>query len=466
MIFRVVARFCGILLLLAAGSTALAQKAPGLTWRKNKTADAAIEGWQLQKVLSRLAAVSGWKIFLEPGLDDNVSVQFANVSQGEALKLLLGNVNYALVPGGSGPSRLYVYKTSVTEATSLVPPESKPRNWLENEMILTLAPDSKEDVEKLAEELGGKIVAKSEGLNAYRIQFADAETAQKAREKLEARNDLATQDNYSFDRPRVAGTSNPSPASMFPLDSKPVGRGDQVTVALVDTAVQPLEGKMKDFILPAVHVREAPNSLPTDPTHGTSMAQTLLNSMALSRDSGKVSENLGNVRLLPIDIYGNAGSTTTFEVAQGLYKAIQSDARVINLSLGGTGESPMVEYLLEMATKKQILVFASAGNSPTTEPTWPAASPNILAVTAADWNGNIAPYANRGSFIDLKAPGTSRVFYNGQAYISTGTSTATAFISGQAAALAAQGFTQQQSAELMLKNFNVNAPAIQRPSAR
>jgi hypothetical protein len=248
-----------------------------------------------------------------------------------------------------------------------------------------------------------------------------------------------------------------------------VGDGKQITVALVDTPIQPLEGKMKDFILPSVHVTDSPSNFPNDPTHATSMAETLLNSMALVRalsaTGNGADSNLGSVRILPVDIYGNSPTTTTFEVAQGLYTAIQSNPNVINLSLGGTGDSPMVEYLLEMAKQKQILVLASAGNTPTTDPTWPAASPYVMAVTATSYNGDLAPYANRGDFVDVKAPGSSRITFNGLTYISTGTSTATAFMSGQAAALRAQGYSYSQTADLLLQNWNVNRTRT-KPSGR
>jgi hypothetical protein len=450
--------------LIATGSSFSAQE---LHWRKDKV-DASINGWPLKRVLGRMAALSGWRIYIEPGLDASVSVQFRNASQADALKFLLGSFNYALVPDSKGKARLYVYKTSLGDATSVIDPEAKARakNWIDNEIIVVLPQGSKEDMEKLASELGGKIVAKSDALNAYRLQFDSAEAAEKARQKLGDRNDLEAEDNYGYQKPYIAGGSTPSAASLFPLDSKPVTASSQVTVALVDTAIQPMEGKMKDFVLPQVHVTTAPDSLPADPTHGTSMAQTLLSSLAFAKESGAENSALGTVRLLPIDIYGNSPTTTTFEVAQGLYKAIQSEAQVINLSLGGTGESPMVEYLLEQARKKNIMVFASAGNSPTTDPTWPAASPNAIAVTATDWSGNIASYANRGSFIDIKAPGTSRIYYNGQSYISTGTSTATAFVSGQAAALAAHGMSPVQVASTILKTFDVNQPVVQRVPRR
>jgi hypothetical protein len=432
-----------------------------LFWHKNKLSEARIHNVPLPKVLSRLSAASGWKVFVEPGLNQNISVQFRNISHGEALKQILGDLSYALVPEPGGGSRLFIYKSNLRDATAMVRPDrdDRPKNWLENELILSLAPGSKQDVEKLAEELGGKVVAKAEALNAYRLEFPDAETAEAAREKIASRDDLASHDNYSFDQPQIAGGGTPSPETLFPIDPKPVTRGDQVTVALVDTAIQPLNGKMQDFILDPIYIRDQPGSLPADPTHATSMAQALLNSMAFAQSDGAAG-NLGNVRIQPIDIYGNSGSTTTFEVAQGLHRAIQSGAQVINLSLGGTGQSPMVDYLLEMAHKKEILVFASAGNSPTTDPTYPAANPNTIAVTAADWRGNIAPYANRGNFVDVKAPGTSRIYYNGQAYMSTGTSTATAYISGQAAALTARGFTADQTASSILNNYSINSATL------
>jgi hypothetical protein len=453
--------FAALAFFLSASASASAAPAE-LLWRQDKTASARIEDKPLTNVLARLSAVTGWRIFLQPGVARRVSVQFQNAAHGEALRKLLGDVNYALVPQPKGGAKLYVYETSAADATALIQPDAgaRPKNWLQNELILSLAPGSKQDPEKLAAELGGKVVAGDKSLNAYRVEFPDAATAEAAREAIAARDDVAYHDNYSFDRPTLSGNGSPAPESLFPVDPKPVARGEQITVALVDTPVQPLDGKMNDFVLPSIRVRDEAVSYPDGPTHATSMAQTLLNSMAADRDS--TANNLGKVRIQPIDIYGSSPSTTTYEVAQGLHKAIQSGAQVINLSLGGTGESPMVDYLLEMAHKKEILVFASAGNSPTTDPTFPAANPNAIAVTAADRYGNIAAYANRGSFVDVKGPGSSKVYYNGQTYISTGTSTATAFVSGQAAALTAQGYSASQTADAILKNYNVNSPPATR----
>src|SRR5688572_20894036 len=68
-----------------------------LVWRKGAVS-ASVANWQLKRLLSRLSSVTGWKIFVDPGIDETVTVRFSGVSQSEALKLLLGTVNYALIP--------------------------------------------------------------------------------------------------------------------------------------------------------------------------------------------------------------------------------------------------------------------------------------------------------------------------------------------------------------------------------
>lgn len=431
---------------------ALLQAAPTnqITWAaKDKTLSANLAGLPLEKVLSRIAALTKWQVYVEPGLSQNVAAKFQSIPTAEALRLLLGDMNYALVPGT--PRKLYIYRNSVQAATQAVAAEAKAKNWIANEILLTVSPESKENIDELAKALNAKIVGRSAELHAYRLQFDTADQAQAARDKLASRDDMEANDNFRFETPDKTEAREVASSSAFPIRPKDNPSG-QITVALIDTPVQALDGKMKDFILPSLHVAgdAAPDA--SQPTHATSMAETILNSLALASKEGQSSP----VRVLPIDVYGGNPSTTTFEVGKGLYAAIQEKPAVINMSLGGGGDSPFVEYLLEIAKENKILVFAAAGNEPTTEPTYPAASPNVIGVTASDWRGNLASYANRGDFVDVKAPGTSLIRFNDQTYVSTGTSTATAFVSGQAAALQAQGMSPDQTAQAILQNFNVN----------
>src|SRR5256885_9296322 len=82
--------------------------------------------------------------------------------------------------------------------------------------------------------------------------------------------------------------------------------------------------------------------------------------------------------------------------------------------------------IIKSGAAQGVLFFAAAGNEPTTAPSYPAAYPEVVAVTAGTRDGAIASYANRGDFVDLAAPGTSLVFFNGTSWMVTGTSTSTA----------------------------------------
>ena len=134
-------------------------------------------------------------------------------------------------------------------------------------------------------------------------------------------------------------------------------------------------------------------------------------------------------KILPVDVYPDGDSTTTYELAEGIIAAVNAGANPISISSGGTGDSSMLRDLIAEGTQKGILFVAASGNTPGAAHTYPAAYPGVLAVTASGPNGQLAPYADDGPFVRAMAPGTSIVFLNGQAWQVQGTSPATAFAS-------------------------------------
>jgi hypothetical protein len=430
-----------------------------LVWNKNeKKVDARIESWDLPTLLRKLTAATGWRVYVEPNSQQAVSVRFKNLPVGEALKRMLGDLNFALLPSTNGPPKLFIFHTSLQEATQLVeepgPAARKRKGPIPNELVVTIRPGAKESIDALARRLGAKVIGKLEGLNTYRLQFPDEAAAQAAREELGNDPDVArTDSNYPIDRPtRVDNLELSSPAS-FALKPKLGNPGNQVIVALVDTPVQPLDSKMNDFLLPAIHVAGEP-TLPADQlTHGTSMAETVLHGLTYGPTEGGGS----SVRILPVDVYGNSPDTTTFDVAKGVYAALAAGAAVINLSLGGDGDSQLLAGIIHAAHQQGIMFFAAAGNQPTTDLTFPAAYPDVVAVTAGDRKGNLAPYANRGNFVDAIAPGVSLVEYQGQSFMVRGTSAATAYVSGTAAGYRANG-QDPQAVETYLRQILAPKP--------
>lgn len=431
-----------------------------LAWDKEHgRVEADLHGWPLVKVLQEIATVTGWQVYVEPEADTEISVKFPALSIEEALKRLLGGFNFALVSGTNGLMRLYVFRTSVADATQAIIPGPQPvsstptqTNRIADELIVRVKPGT--NIDELARLLGAKVVAGIAGRNIYRLKFTDTAAAESARSKLVANPDVESVDNnYAIDRPPQARPVLASSIPPLSLKFNPPGGNDRLVIGLIDTAIQSLGPELDACVLKPISLAGDVKPDPNTPTHATSMAYTILISLQAAT-GGKTS-----VQILPVDIYGNNPITTTFDVAHGIAEAINSGARVINLSLGTEADSPTVREIVRQAHEQGIVFYGAAGNAPVTTPFYPAAYPEVTAVTAGDRNRNIASYANRGSFVDVVAPGTSIVHFAGQQFLVSGTSASAAYATGLAAGLAeATGKTPIEADRVLRENFAPNRP--------
>lgn len=414
-----------LVLLLSTLSAGSAKAADMLKWETNRVS-ADIKSTDLTTVLERIAGATGWHVFVEPETLHVVSTKFSDLTPGDALHKLLGDVNFFLMPDAKQP-KLYVFRTRMQNATRLVhpvpiaPKEAKSK-VIPNELIVRLRPGAK--IEDLAKLLGAKVIGHIDGINAYRLKFDDQSAADAAREQLSSNSDVASvENNYSIERPTVPSQLSSTTVPPPQLQLKDPPATGRIIVGLVDTGVQPLGNGLDNFLLKPQSVVDGQPD-PNLPSHGTAMAETILRSLE-SNTKGSTS-----VQILPVDVYGANEATSTFDVANGIVSAYNGGAQIINLSLGSEGDSPSLRDLIKQLSDKNIVFFAAKGNQPVTTPFYPAADPNVFPVTALDPNGQLAAYANRADIPSIPAPGTSIVYYNGKAYYVTGTSPATAYVSG------------------------------------
>jgi Subtilase family len=413
-----------LLLFFAVVCVASINAADTLRWETNKVS-ADIKSTDLTAVLEKIAAVTGWHVFVEPETLHTVSAKFNNLPPGEALHKLLGDVNFFLLPDAKQP-KLYVFRTRMQNATRMVHPApiapKETTKIIPNELIVRLKPGAK--IEDLAKLLGAKVIGRIDGINAYRLKFDDQSAADAGRDQLSSNSDVASvENNYSIDRPTIPsqlGSTTVPPPQLQLKDPPATGR---IIVGLVDTGVQQLGNGLDSFLLKAQSVVDGQPD-PNSPSHGTAMAETILRSLE-SNTKGSTS-----VQILPVDVYGANETTSTFDVLNGIVLAYNGGAQVINLSLGSEGDSQSLRDLIKQLSDKNIVFFAAKGNQPVTTPFYPAADPNVYPVTALDPNGQLASYANRADIPSIPAPGTSIIYYNGKAYYVTGTSPATAYVSG------------------------------------
>jgi hypothetical protein len=451
------AQFLALALMLLGIGSALPVRAVGnFNWNTNRNeVSADIKSGKLLDLLEKIATATGWRVFVEPDTTHAISAKFTRLPPGEALHLLLGDVNFALVPGTNGSARLYVFRSSPERATqSIEPAKARDRQGsklIPNELIVRLKAGAK--IDELAKLLGAKVTGSIDSLNAYRLQFEDAAAANSARDQLTSNPNVASVDsNYTL-QPPLTPQGLPAGAAPIQLQLQPPPDNGRIIVGLVDTAVQPLGNNLDQFLLKQVSVAGDVQLNSDSPTHGTAMAETLLRSLQ------SITQGNTSVQILPVNVYpgGGAGdaATSTFDVANGIIQAVNGGAKVINLSLGSSSDSPFLQNVIQDVSNLNIPMFAAAGNEPVTTPFYPAAYPQVKAVTAID-NGQLAPYANRGSFISLGAPGTSIIPFGNQAFGVEGTSVSSAYTTGLAAGyLESSGDNVSKMESFLSSNFGV-----------
>jgi two-component system response regulator RegA len=148
--------------------------------------------------------------------------------------------------------------------------------------------------------------------------------------------------------------------------------------------------------------------------------------------------------ILPVRVLDDECHGTAFALADGIVRAVDAGARIINASLGAAEDSSAVEDALRYAADHDVLIVAAAGNvstAPTGSPEpespevqFPAREEPSLAVAAVDSALVATPFTITGEEIGMSAPGDSLVlpWRSGRARAS-GTSFSTALVSGAAA---------------------------------
>ena len=421
-----------------------------LIWRAAADrVDANVQAWNLPELLKQIAARTGWRVYVEPNTAHTTSARFKNLPANDALRMLLGDLNFALMPQSNAVPRLYVFRTVRQNATRLVRGSNPTAKHVANELLLRFKPGA--DIDALARMLGAKVVGRLDKQGIYRLQFADASAVDAALGRLQNNSDVLEMDyNYYFDPPPpVQPLTSPS-APPISLQLNPPGDSGRVIVGLPDMAVQSLGPDLDKFILKQLSVVNDANADGAGPSHGTAMAYTILD--AIARAAGGST----SVQIQPVDVYGASESTTSWNVALGIQAVVDKGANIINLSLGSPGDSSILDGVIQQAIADGIPVYAAAGNQPVAAPTYPAADPGVIAVTALQQKGQLAPYANFGSFVELAMPGASVVYVGGNAYLVQGTSVSTADATGVAAGTrAATGWSWSQIGTAQLQKFPV-----------
>src|SRR5580658_5859630 len=158
-----------VLMLVASAASA----ADTLDWRaKQNQVDADIQSWDLSTLLKKIARQTGWHVYVERGAETTISVKFKDLPADEALRLLLGTLNYSK-DHTNGVSRLLVFRTIPRAATLAVAAEKK--NYrIANEDLVKLKRGATNSIDDLAKSVGAKVIGRDDRIGLYRLQFDNA----------------------------------------------------------------------------------------------------------------------------------------------------------------------------------------------------------------------------------------------------------------------------------------------------
>src|SRR5262245_25542463 len=325
-----------------------------------------------------------------------------------------------------------------------VPPAGETR-FVSNEMVFQIGPNaSQAAVDAAMRRLGlstlGTQASSLTGGTVLHLRIAGGRQVADVVRDLEAENLGVAAPNYVYYAQQdanlaartVAGDPGQYVVSKLQLgETHRLATGSNVLVAVIDSSIDVRHPDLAGAIAEqfnAVGRQDRPH------VHGTGMAGAIVAHRKL----------LGiapNARILAVQAFSSdaneTAQATTQHIIAGMDWAIKKGARVINMSFAGPYD-PMLQLAMKNAREKGVVLVAAAGNlGPGSPPLYPAADPNVIAVTATDENDKLFAQANQGPHLAVAAPGVNILepAPNAAYQVTTGTSVAAAHVSGVAALL-------------------------------
>jgi type VII secretion-associated serine protease mycosin len=189
-----------------------------------------------------------------------------------------------------------------------------------------------------------------------------------------------------------------------------VSTGKGVKVAVIDSGVNANTPSLKGQVL----TDEVPKSVAYNVTddyngHGTTMAELIAGTGA----GGGLRGLAPGAKIVPYrvefeDLKGGVEEKQkTPDSTDAIRAAADTDVKIINMSFGAQGPSSKEQEAVDYAASKGKLLVASVGNDGRTggNITYPAASPYVLGVSAADSAGKVTQFSSPGNYVDVAAPG-------------------------------------------------------------
>ncbi|KGJ94851.1 S8 family serine peptidase [Colwellia psychrerythraea] len=112
-----------------------------------------------------------------------------------------------------------------------------------------------------------------------------------------------------------------------------------------------------------------------------------------------------NVNLHIVKVFNESGWGYSGDLSDAVDTCVNNGAKVINMSLGGSGSSNTEKNALQAAADTGVLLIAASGNDGNTTMSYPASYDSVMAVGALDSNNQHAEFSQYTSQVEISAPG-------------------------------------------------------------
>lgn len=177
-----------------------------------------------------------------------------------------------------------------------------------------------------------------------------------------------------------------------------------LTIGVIDTGIN---ADHPTFAASRLEVhRLTPGRLdPSRAIHGTAVTAMLIGDPE-SRSPGL----LPDTGVLAVDAFHTNGGderADVYTLVAAMDFLAERDVRIVNMSLAGPPNTVLEATVRTLAARDMVLIAATGNAGPKAKPAYPAAYPEVIAVTAVDRYGEVYRRAGRGSHVDLAAPGVN-----------------------------------------------------------
>ena len=202
------------------------------------------------------------------------------------------------------------------------------------------------------------------------------------------------------------------------------------TVAVIDSGVVTAHPDLRGRVVGRYNGVDGSRDVADTVGHGTAVASV---AAATADNRRGIAGVAWRSSVLAVKVADRQGRIYGDALAAGIRWSVDRGVDVINLSLGSSSDDRLVREAVADAVAADVVVVAAVSNSASSEAVYPAAYPGVVSVAATRGPG-LAPFSDRGRFVDVAAPGVGlkAAVPGGYARVD-GTSFAAALVSGQAA---------------------------------